>query len=265
MDGNLFYLPDFLDFIVNPALTPWICFLLFMSVILPLLAIIYWGIKMIFWFKARDGIISLIALVVWVLSMTALAIILAGEGLSFAEHGRSVSTIEFENNPATIYVLTGRKVSDLKFDREVELPDDAWILYLNNETNELSVRTKLRLYTTDETAAKIEIVKSSGGRSRMDATENAESLVYNYSVKNDTIILDEYFSLPQDKKWSADEVRVKIWLPKGTHIYFDETSEKLNSGYVILNGDRLETPDPWELGGSYWTITEDKLEKAMVK
>jgi phage shock protein PspC (stress-responsive transcriptional regulator) len=265
IDGNFFYLPDFLNFIVNPALTPWICFLIFMAVVLPLLAIIYWGIKFIFWFRSRDGIISLIGLVLWVLSLTALAIILAGEGLSFAEHGRIKSTIVLEKAPTTIYVVTGRKVSDLKYDREVELPDDSYVLYSNNETRELSVRTKLRLYTSEDNTAKLEIVKSSGGRSRMDATKNAESLVYNYSIKNDTITLDEYFSLPQNKKWSVDEVRVKLWLPKGTHIYFDETSENINSGYIYLNDFRLDSPDPWELGGNYWIITGDKIEKYLDK
>ena len=265
INGNLFYLPDFLNFVVNPAMTPWICFLFFLAVILPLLAIIYWGIKLIFWFRSRDGIISLIALVLWVLSMTALAIILAGEGLSFAEHGRVISAEVIEKSPTTIYVITGRKVSDLKYDREVELPDDSYFIYSNNETKELSVRIKLRLYTSDDNTARLEIRKSSGGRSRMDATKNAESLIYNYSIKNDSIILDEYFSLPQNKKWSVDEVRVKLWLPKGTRIYFDRISENIHPGYVYINDFRLDTPEPWELGGSYWIITGDGLEKALDK
>jgi phage shock protein PspC (stress-responsive transcriptional regulator) len=265
INGNLFYLPDFLNFVVNPALTPWICFLVFMAVVLPLLAIIYWGIKMIFWFRSRDGIISLIGLVLWVLSLTALAIILAGEGLSFAEQGRTKSTVVIEKTPPTIYVVTGKKVSDLKYDREIELPDDSYYIYSNNETKELSVRIKLRLYTSDDNTAKIEIVKTSGGRSRMDATKNAESLLYNYSIKNDTLILDEYFSLPENKKWSADQVRINLWLPKGTQIYFDETAENINTDFIYLNGSRLDTPEPWDLGGSLWILTAEGLEKSTPK
>jgi len=265
INGNFFYLPDFLNFVVSPSLTPWICFLLFMAVVLPLLAIIYWGIKMIFWFRSRDGIISLIGLVLWVLSVTALAIILAGEGLSFAEHGRVNITNVMEKSPGTIYIVTGNRVADLKYDREVELPDDSYFIYSNNDTKELSVRVKLRLYTSDDNTARLEIIKSSGGRSRMDASKNAESLVYNYSIKNDSIILDEYFSLPRDKKWSVDEVRVKLWLPEGTNICFDETAENINSGYIYLNDFRLDSPEPWELSGSCWIITENGLEKKPAK
>jgi phage shock protein PspC (stress-responsive transcriptional regulator) len=262
INGNLFYLPDLLDFIVNPSLTPWICFLFFMAIILPLLAIIYWGIKMIFWFRSRDGIISLAGLVLWVLSVTALSIILAGEGLSFAEHGRMVSTEVIENAPKTVYILTDHKVSDLKYDREVELPDDSYFIYSNNETKELSIRVKLRLYTSDDNTARLEVVKSSGGRSRADASKNAESLVYNYSIKNDTIMLDEYFSLPRDKKWTADEVRIRLWVPEGTQLYFDNASENIHAGYVHVNDSHIDYPEPWDLGGCYWTITGHGLEKS---
>jgi phage shock protein PspC (stress-responsive transcriptional regulator) len=263
INGNFFYLPDFLSFVVNPALTPWICFLVFIAVVLPLLAIIYWGIKLIFWFRSRDGIISLTGLVLWVLSVTALSIILAGEGLSFSEHGRVVVTSVIEKAPETIYLITGHKVRDLKYDRAVELPDDSYFIFSNNETKELSVRIKLRLYTSDDSTVKLEILKSSGGRSRMDATKNAESLIYNYNINNDTIVLDEYFSLPQNKKWSVDEVRVKLWLPEGTRIYFDDTAENINTGYVYLNDFRLDTPEPWELGGSFWTLTAEGMEKSL--
>jgi hypothetical protein len=99
----------------------------------------------------------------------------------------------------------------------------------------------------------------------MDATKNAESLVYNYSIVNDTIMLDEYFSLPRDKKWSVDDVRVRLWLPEGTRIYFDQVSENMNARYIYLNDFRLDSPEPWELGGSYWKLTEDGLEKSLPK
>ena len=63
---NLFYLPDFLDYIVNPGVAPWILILTFIAVLMPLLALIYWGVKMIFWFRAKDWVVSLIGLVIWV-------------------------------------------------------------------------------------------------------------------------------------------------------------------------------------------------------
>jgi hypothetical protein len=236
-----------------------------MAVILPLLAIIYWGIKFIFWFRSRDGIISLIALVLWVLSVTALAIIMAGEGLSFAENGKAVTSEIIEKAPQTVYITTGKKISDLKYDREVEFPDDSYFIYSSDSARSLSVRVKLRLYTSGDSSMRLEIQKSSGGRTRMDATRNAESLLYSYSIKNDTIVLDEYFSLPENKKWSVDDIRIKLYVPAGTLLWFDEQSENIHSGFVHLNDSHLDNPEPWDLGGNYWIISEEGLERTARK
>lgn len=110
LSNEIFYLPDFFKYLVNPSLTPWIITLTFLVVLLPALAIIYWGVKMIFWFKAREHILSLICFVVWVMSTAALAIILFNAGLSFAEIGRTSSQIVLQNAPDTLYIMTGRKL-----------------------------------------------------------------------------------------------------------------------------------------------------------
>ena len=71
---------------------------------MPMLALIYWGVKMIFWFKAKDGILSLVAFVVWVMAVAALAMILFNEGISFAETGRSsTQTFLTEQTRYTLY------------------------------------------------------------------------------------------------------------------------------------------------------------------
>ncbi len=261
ISSNFFFLPDFLNFIVNPSLTPWICVLSFLAVVLPLLALIYWGIKMIFWFRARDGVLSLIGLIIWALSVTALAIILANEGFSFSETGRTSSQIILENSPDTLYIITDRKVKDLEYDREVSFPDDYYTVFTNKLKNQLSVRVNLRLFTSDDNSAKVEVRKRSGGRSRLDAVKKAESLLYNYRVKNDTLFLDEYFSLPPQGKWSADDIRINLFLPERTIIFFDETSENLFGNHIEINSETDYDTEPWELGNKYWVITGSGLKE----
>ena len=60
-----------------------------------MIALIYWGVKMIFWFNARDGVVSLVALVVWVMSVAALAIIGFNEGISFAKTAQHINGNSF--------------------------------------------------------------------------------------------------------------------------------------------------------------------------
>ena len=88
---HLSYIPDFLNYLVTQHLVPWIKALIILTVTLPLLAIIYGGIRLIFWFRARDGFLWLAFLIVWVLSTAALSIIMFNEGISFVETAETTS------------------------------------------------------------------------------------------------------------------------------------------------------------------------------
>ena len=255
--ANFFYLPDFLDFVVNPSLTSWICILLSLVVVLPLLAIIYWGIKMIFWFRSRDGVISLIALVAWVMSLTALVIIFAGQGLSFSERGRVTSNYVIEKAPATLYIVTDKKISDLKYNRELNIYDDDYSMFADIKALELSIRTKLNFIASDDKSARIEVIKMSSGSSRNEAIRRAESIPYNYRISNDTLYLDEYFTLPKDHKWSGDEIHATLYLPEGSIIRFDRGSHILFRGYYY-DQDEIGS---WEPGKYNWVMTEEGLKK----
>ena len=240
IETNLFYLPDFLNLILNPSVTPWIMTLTSVIVILPLFALIYWGIKMIFWFKVRDGIVSLIALILWVLSITILALILFDQGISFAEKGDKSEQVVIENPHDTIYLKVINKISDLKYDEEITLPGNDHSLYINRSQNEIFSRPRIRLMNSENNALTLAIEKHSKGRIRKEALEKAESLVYNYKISKDTISLDEYYNIPVKYKWTGADLRINIFLPKGTVIRFDKSAEDMlrnNKSNNIYSGE----------------------------
>lgn len=252
---SLFYLPDFLKFFTGPALTPWIMVLTSIIVILPLLAVVYWGLKMIFWFRAKDWIVSLVALVVWVLSISALTILLFNEGISFAESGRKNEQIILEHHYDTLYLKVDSKISDLKFEKEISLPGGDYSLYINQKDNELFGRPQLRLCNSEDQITKIEVNKKSNGRTIREAVEKAESLIYNYRISKDTLYLDEYYKIPTIFKWTGADVDINLFILEGTVIWFEKDSEDLFHDYVSHG------IYSWELGGKYWIWTEEGLEE----
>jgi phage shock protein PspC (stress-responsive transcriptional regulator) len=270
-DSALVYMPDFLNYIVNPSVAPWIIALTLLAIILPLLALIYWGVKMIFWFKAKDGILSLAALILWVMVIAALSIILFNEGISFKETARSVSQTIIPNPPDTLYIMTDHKVADLRFDKRFAVPDDDYTVFLVDSTRKMYISPDLRLSMTDDDNAKIEIRKRSSGRTRNDAARKSESLIYNYRVSGDTLYLDEYFSIPSGSKWTADFLSVNLFVPEKTVLFFGNSSAKLFHNVIEVQRVESDTitssrvdynTEPWELGNKFWTITEDGLKEA---
>ena len=257
---NFFYLPDFLDFVIQPSLTPWVCVLGSIVVVLPLLALIYWGTKLIFWFRSRDGVVSLVAFVLWAISLTALLVMLAGQGLNFSETGRVSSTIVIENPPDTIWVVTGRKVSSLKYDRDITFPDNSYSVYANTDSLQISIGAKLDAEPSESETGRIEVIRRSASSTRHEAGIRAESIPYNYSFSHDTLKIDEYFTLPAKMKWSGDEVRTRLLVPTGTVLSFTGESEN-------LLGWRGDYYDDAEYNGNskFWVMTQNGLRATGTK
>lgn len=270
---HMAYYTDFLSYIVNPSSAPWIIALALIAITLPMLALIYWGVKMIFWFKARDGVISLIAFVVWVLAVIALIMLLFNEGISFAETGRSSSQNIMANSYDTLYIMTDHKAADLKYDKEFSLPDEDYTIYMADSARQLFLPASIRLNIADEDIAKVEIRKRSSARTRLEAVRKAETIIYNSRISKDTIWLDDYFTLPSGSKWTADFLTVNLFIPEHTVLYFDNFSENLFHNEIEIHkvtGDSETNvrydynTQPWELGNKFWIISEDGLEEAEI-
>jgi phage shock protein PspC (stress-responsive transcriptional regulator) len=257
---NLIFFPDFLKYIVSPASAPWIIALTLIAIILPMLALIYWGVKMIFWFKAKDGIFSLAGFVLWVLCIAALSIILLSEGISFAETAKITSRNIFSHPPDTIYIRVDKKVSELKFEKEISLKKEGYSVFINEEKKVLYIRPHLNILRSDENITRVEVTKRSSGRTRSDAQKRAEELLYNYSINSDTLLLDEFFVIPSGRKWAADNVGINLSIPEGTVLKLDSASENLFHPHSGFADDEYSDSSKWEFRNRLWIITEDGIK-----
>jgi phage shock protein PspC (stress-responsive transcriptional regulator) len=256
-NASVLYLPDFLNLVISPSLTPWIFVLTFIIVALPLLALIYWGLKMVFWFHIRDFGLSLAALVLWVLSISAVVMILFNQGISFAESGQKNEQIIMDQHYDTLYLKVDRKISDLNFNKEITMPGMDYSLYINDKDNELYGRPNIRIGESEDRSAKIKVRKYSHGKTKKEAVTKAESLMYNYRISKDTIFVNEYFDIPTKTRWTAAEIKIELLVPAGTAIWIDKNSEDLFQDHVS-NGIHS-----WDLGNKYWTWTEEGLEEKL--
>lgn len=256
---NLSYIPHFLNYIVSPSVVPWIKILTTLVVVLPLLAIVYWGVKMIFWFKAKDGIYSLAGFVIWILSIAALSIILFNEGISYAEMGRSVSNNILNLSADTLYIKTGKRIADLKYNHTIAIPHEGYDVYVDEEKQGIFVGTYLRLEKSDDTNSVLEIRKYSYGSNRTDASIKAEELHYNYTVAGDTLFLDEYFTYPGGRKWSFDDIKITLFIPEGTVINLDKKDQALI--HPSWRDNFYSESDDFRPESGFWKWTSEGLRQ----
>ncbi len=256
---NMNYLPDFMSYMVSPGTVPWILGLSSVIIILPLLALIYWGSKMIIWFRARDGIFSLAAIVVWIASLAILSIILFNEGTSFANTARISTEAAIPRKTDTLYIISDRKLSDLMYNKEVRFPDDEYDIFINDGARELYIRPYLSVRPSDDNNTMVEVRKRCAATTESAGLQRLRELQFNYSIKRDTLHLDEYFKLPEGRKWSADFVGIRLYIPEGTVIKLDSSSDFiLHSRYHYRFHNRYGT-ETWDNGEHIWIMSDDDL------
>ncbi|MGB4293125.1 MAG: PspC domain-containing protein [Bacteroidales bacterium] len=249
-ETGIFSISDFLELAASPAITPWIMVLISFVVILPLLALIYWGLKMIFRFKANELWLSISALVVWVISFTALLMILVSQGINFAEKGRISEQIYPQSKPDTLYIKTVSKISELGFYREFTIPGTNYSLFMVNDGNRLFSKPEIELHSPEGEKFFISVEKTMFGSTRREAVRKAEALIFNYSFSGDTLYVDQYYEIPPGFKWSGSFVEAGVYLPENTVIWIDKDAE------ILFGDEYCEVPD---FGGKYWLWDGEKL------
>lgn len=254
-EDSVIYLPDFLYFIADPSLSVWLIILTVLVVALPLVALIYWGIRMTFQFRVRDLALNLSMLIIWILSCVALSIVCFTQGISFSDSYRTKQQLALPANDTLVFRLDDR-ISSLDYKKEIHLPFEPVNMYLDENQDIIYVSPELNIYSTDEENAYIDIVKYSSSHSRTDAISKAEKLVYDVKIENNLVKLDEYFALPPGKRWSGAFIKIRLYVPDNTIVFFEEDVE------ILMHDDYFGCGVySWEAGGKYWKMTEGKLEE----
>ena len=92
----------------------------------------------------------------------------------------------------------------------------------------LSIMGFAGLNVVENTGDSVEILisKSARGGDKKEANENAHAIDYKYIQKGNEISFDQIFLVLEGSKFRAQEVDIKIKLPRGMVIYFDKSVNK---------------------------------------
>ncbi len=81
---------------------------------------------------------------------------------------------------------------------------------------------------TDERLPYLQIEKRANGKSSIDAKQKAEKINYNFKITGNKLILDDYFLTKLENKFRDQEIRIFLYVPKGTLLKADENVKEFD-------------------------------------
>lgn len=257
--GN-FSIGEFITSMFDISSSIWVTIPIFLILAIPILALVYAGFRILFRFKARDGVIGITAAVVWVAAIVALAFTVFFQARSLTINSTVKNSVELSaagSKSKTIYLkLFNHNEGSTREDGFGYVFFDYSLLNVNGEKI-IAGKPDLVIDKSSNDLPVLEIVKKARGGSQANASENASVIIYNYTVQDSLLVLNSRFTIPQDVKWKSQDVALRLMLPEGYSVHLDSSSVEL-----LSYNQPFSNFWPDEMVGKTWTMTRNGLREA---
>jgi phage shock protein PspC (stress-responsive transcriptional regulator) len=140
----------------------------------------------------------------------------------------------------------------------MQLEDYGWdknFYWVAEEGNQYLRRVSVRIEKNKSEQTLVEFHKKSKGRTKADARTAAKEILYSYQRENNAFQFDNYFQLAENQRFRMQELDIKVFIPEGQIIHFDESMIDI-SKYTRKHQDSKD----YELVGNYWKMGSSGLE-----
>ncbi len=204
-------------------------------ILVPLIALTWLGIKLIFNIKERLRVLAIVVTVIWFASLCCLGVFLGLQLSVYSNNEHIEKKISLDSPPKTLWITPLRKVSDISYDESASV--DHFTFYHNLSDDQLHATADLNIYGSDTTSGWISIEKRACSNSNDEAWTNARAIEYNWKLSGDTLYLDEFFSMPAGGDWNGSLVEIDLGLPEGTEVRFTPETSPSQWQFHIHNID----------------------------
>lgn len=235
---------------------------LMLLVFIPVLAVVYAGIKLIFKIKARNRIVGAAFSIIWVASLISLIVFGALTARDYKMQGEKISTTILCDSANTALNITPLIVKSTEDEKELNIGHgNRHQFSLKNGAITAFGEPTINIIKSDTSCFVVSIIKTSRGISSRTASENASNISYEIKMpsKTDslkTLALGNYFTLNSDAKWRDPEVEVIVKVPVGKSIFIGNELQNFN-----INAFGPDISESGELYGKKWIMKSEGLEK----
>jgi phage shock protein PspC (stress-responsive transcriptional regulator) len=231
---------------------------------IPVFMLIYAGVKLLFKIRYSNRWLNLSLGIVWMIGLILGSVVAVNTVKQFSDSSKIKEVTELHNMGDTIVIKLNPAATilkALKFDNEGDLDVNIGhhnnVYYFGEDGNKRSIIGFAGLDVVENTSDSVELViyQSAKGGDKKEANENARAITYSYRQEGNTLYFDEIFSVAAGSKFRAPDIDIKLKLPKGKVVLFDQSVKHLLD-------DVDNTTNTWggEMVGRRWTMTDKGLK-----
>lgn len=234
---------------------------------IPVIMIVYGGVKMVLGIHQRYKAISLSALSLWLAGLFITLYCLFSGLSSYQEKGftKQIYPISDSINNKLIVKIQASELSDNinglidEEDEDINLNLHNFIMSVKNGTNINYGYPEINFKASTENKYEVVATKIARGANIKDAKENSEKINFNVNATDSVLMIDKFFTT-SNPKWRKQQVKITIKIPVGKQIYLDQSLEGIK--YYSTFESNLYEIDKYN---TWYVMTENGLKEETTK
>ena len=245
--------PGFLTHFVEPGTVTFGLIAIGLLAGIPMLALLFVGTKLVFRYKTNNAVIGLTMVGVWLIALVALITVSASEAGNYKNRSSVTNSETIScDSCQTLYLALGEDKYDdyAEFDWDIEN-----FKVVSVDGKELLLgKPKLDIEKSVSGNFLIQVKKTSRGRNRDSARKATEDMLYQFELKDSTLLLDPYFIIKEGAKWRAQEMEITVKVPEGKAVFLDKAM-------VEIIDDIENVSNTWDgdMVGKFWEMKPEGL------
>lgn len=225
---------------------------------LPLLSIIYGGVRHLFGIKQKNKIVSYTTSILWLTGLAFIIYVIYQVSDDFKEDATSKQNIELVSIKSDTLYLSAKNidkygVNDDDYDSRI-LIDNWTLLKKNGKTTSLGY-PKFDIVMNENDSIELVAIKSASGYDKKEALYRAKHISYSIYQKDSLIELNPEFDIEEGDKWRNQNLRLVLKIPVGTVVFLSPSLK-----HIIYDIDNVTDTYDKEMLNRRWKMTNRGLE-----
>jgi phage shock protein PspC (stress-responsive transcriptional regulator) len=226
---------------------------------IPLIALIYLGIRLLFKVKQTKRIVKITLFALWVVGWVLLAIAGAQVSKEFDEHNTSKQVITLKQPVGGTLFLQMK--NDSKYDYSAgkiydsRVMIDDWNLVRTDDKTIAFGSPYLDIVESETDSFELVIVKSADGINKKGALDRAKSINYLFTQNDSLLELNPYYDIDNETKFRGQGVKLILKVPKGKTVFIGRSMR--GTLYDVSN---MRNAWDGDMVNRRWTMTPEGLD-----